>query len=408
MDPFNRLPWFALRYLLSHLPDLPTLHTLSIASPTIATFLQEDNSFSEIVENIISNPTRDKGLYQPVRTIIRTLTLIWWRKHTYHSSEDDDHHHDHQNPLTRSYTELIRSLIHNPDYKPKYPFGGMRPLPRYIPFVILYRLLEFSTKIRRITHAFFHAMIKNCMDLTTLEHLPRGKRYHSYEIGLDRSKRPAGKPFKPYDLGAPTWFEEQRLLYAVLRVVLFFELRDAIGSVPGFFSEMGVGACWVSPGANNILKFWKSEVINDMILVEQLRTFISWLAAEAGGRDKIESWMLSSSSSSSSVSLPDNLSYCCPKFRPVKEQRWTSFGKNAIWLLYPRGYDCISDCGRSPNSPLRGVDSSYYRRFGVVFWDSARLNALGLVGRRRNVEAMWFAWSSVLNESDWERLGRYR
>ncbi|KAL4982719.1 hypothetical protein BDW68DRAFT_182280 [Aspergillus falconensis] len=54
MDPFGRLPWFALHNILSALPDLPTLHSLHNASPDVAAFLQGNNDlFAQIVDSIM-------------------------------------------------------------------------------------------------------------------------------------------------------------------------------------------------------------------------------------------------------------------------------------------------------------------------------------------------------------------
>ncbi|KNG86829.1 hypothetical protein ANOM_004930 [Aspergillus nomiae NRRL 13137] len=77
-DPFGRLPWFVLRRILSNLPSLPALHSLCKASPDIAGFLHQNNDlFALIVDAIIDNPVRERGLAPHVQDIIRLIILVW-------------------------------------------------------------------------------------------------------------------------------------------------------------------------------------------------------------------------------------------------------------------------------------------------------------------------------------------
>ncbi|GAD99652.1 hypothetical protein AOR_1_2932174 [Paecilomyces variotii No. 5] len=433
MDPFGRLPWFALRDVLSQLPDLPTLHALSLASPAMAAFLREDGSFSNIVESIISNPQREKGLYVPIQWFVRAIVLVWWRKQSIISSKERTegrgkchergpisryrHHHRDENPLTRSFPNLMDCLKYNPRDKIIIPpstrtlRGTQEPLPRNVPPAVLCRLLKVSTRVHQITHAFFHAMIRNCMNATNMKHLPpdqdpddgNGRFWCKTSYWCDGpvvepSRRPRGIRHKPYDIGAPTWFEEQRLLYTVWRIVLFFVLQDGIDSVPDLFLMPDRKVHFLSPKSEDIARFWLKEGNSSGIQMEQLRCVLSWLDNQAGGEDKIKSWIFS-------ASLPDSLGYCCPKYTAVSKQQWDSFEKEPVKMLYSPGYSYIQGCLlHSRSSPLVGARSSFWYRYGVVFWDSARLSALGFPGLHEGAEAMWFAWSSVLKEDEWETV----
>ncbi|KAL5042422.1 hypothetical protein BDW71DRAFT_211179 [Aspergillus fruticulosus] len=78
MDPFGRLPWFALHNILSALPDLPTLHSLHNASPDVAAFLQGNNDlFAQIVDSIMESTASERGLTPIVQRAVRYLVTIW-------------------------------------------------------------------------------------------------------------------------------------------------------------------------------------------------------------------------------------------------------------------------------------------------------------------------------------------
>ncbi|KAE8326193.1 hypothetical protein BDV39DRAFT_206088 [Aspergillus sergii] len=77
-DPFGRLPWFVLQRILSDLPGLPALYSLYKASPGVAGFLHQNNDlFARIVDSIIDNPVREKGLAPHVQDTIRLIILVW-------------------------------------------------------------------------------------------------------------------------------------------------------------------------------------------------------------------------------------------------------------------------------------------------------------------------------------------
>ncbi|KAL1869563.1 hypothetical protein Plec18167_007861 [Paecilomyces lecythidis] len=251
-------------------------------------------------------------------------------------------------------------------------------------------------------------MIRNCMNANTLEHLSpdddngKAERYYCDGPVVNRSRRPRGRPYKPCDLGSPSWFEEQRILYAVWRVVVFFVLKDATNNFDGLFSPPWSSVHYLYPKSTHIAGFWAEQTSSDEIQMEQLRSVLSWMEKEAGGKEKIQSWMFSASPSPSA--LPDSLGYCCPQYRAVNKRHWVWFNAHPVKMLYSRGYSCIRSCILGPTSPLEGGDVFYYRRFGLVFWDSARLNALGFPGRRVGAAKMWFAWSSVLTDDQWEAV----
>lgn len=386
MDPFSRLPWFILRDILSHLPDLPTLHRLYSASHAVATFLQENGTFPDIVEAIITRPMRENGLLPQVQFSIRILVFIWWR---ILCSDSED-----RCPLPRSYSTILEDLKESREYEMKQQNYGTRALQRSTPSIVLCRLLMFMTRLRQITHACFHALIANCMALK-IEHLPKNhESYFCIQPVVDRSRRPKGQPYIPVNIGSPTWLEEQRLILAILRVALFFAFRDA-ASVHGILET--------DEETLRLLQDYQAGTFWDQIFQrgtyyaqkEQIHTVLLWMSKQAGGEDKIESWI-------SSCPLSEHLSYCCPEFTPMMEERIKT-EKSMHGHRYTCGMLCLHFCRNAPRTPLRCVDYSFYRPFGVVFWDEARMDALGFP-ERKNMSAMWFAWSSILTEEQWEQM----
>jgi hypothetical protein len=72
MENFGRLPWFALKTILSALPDLPSLHSFHNAAPEVAAFLHQNNGlFAHIVDAIIKNTAREIGLLPTVQRVVR-------------------------------------------------------------------------------------------------------------------------------------------------------------------------------------------------------------------------------------------------------------------------------------------------------------------------------------------------
>jgi hypothetical protein len=77
MDPFGRLPWLALQNVLSALPDLPSLHSLHNALSEVEIFPHQNNGlFAQIINAIIENTARERGLLQIVQCAVQQLVII--------------------------------------------------------------------------------------------------------------------------------------------------------------------------------------------------------------------------------------------------------------------------------------------------------------------------------------------
>ncbi|KAL3464835.1 hypothetical protein BJX64DRAFT_253840 [Aspergillus heterothallicus] len=385
MDPFARLPWFVLKNILSSLPDLFSLHNLHKASPGVAAFLVENNDlFAQIIEAIMARPTRERGLLPYIQDLLRLFVLLW-------------------SPDAHSDAEIPERIQYAGEQSPRPQLPVLNKIPLSTPSSVLFRLLGFFLGLRHVAHKCFHSMISICLQLP-VEHLPprdsriKGKatrpgRYLSYGEPTNRNERPKGIPYVPVDIGPPTRLEEQRLIGCLLQVVFFFDLRVQ------HVQPSGLPEIWryiEVPRTNNVEQFWKPFICNNRSLKEQLRTLLLWLDEQAGGRQSILSWL-------DSVASSEEI-HCCQTYTLVSgdQEEWD---ETETMPGETYGFGRLKDSRTWNHSPIRCMDFSMLRPYGLVFWESERLQALGYPVRG-NPMPWWFAVSSILSEQDWEEIIR--
>ena len=379
MDPFDRLPWFVVQSILSNIPDLPSLHRLHNASPAVTTFLHRNNDlFAQIVDALIGNPARERGLLA-----VRLIVLIW--------SRDSD-----SKRMKESYTDILSILQYVREFSPRSQHRSPpieRTISRSTPSAILCRLLSLMTRLRCIAHECFHSMIARCLELR-VEHLPKKTKYINTREVVDRSRRPQGTLYVPFDIGPPTWMEEQRLLHGLLCIILFIELRKPHVEC-SVTTEDGDSIQTILD--DDMEGLWKKILwkYNDG-QVEQISTLLQWLDEQASSRGNVHSWIYSRV-------LPEAYSYCCGNLTSMTDQQWGAAEADLGRGRSTRGALCLWRCQAQNGSPLRCVNYSAFRPYGLVFWDCIRMDTLGLPGAHPS-RRMWFAWSSILAEEDWETI----
>jgi hypothetical protein len=249
-------------------------------------------------------------------------------------------------------------------------------------------------------------MIEKCLKLP-VEHLPQrdftaqGKgmrvgKYLNRGPPTDPSQRPQGIPFVPVDIGSLTRLEEQRLMGSLLHVVVFYELRTAQAESPTI-PEISQHADVLS--THNVDGFWERFQTSLTSLPEQMRTLLLWLDEQAGGRENVLSWLRS-------VACLEEESHCCRQYRPVTDdqEEWDETKRRAMHGI-SRGYDSLWRSKVSTQSPIRYLELSIFRPYGLVFWETDRLQALGYP-MKGNPMPLWFALSSIFSEQDWEDIIR--
>lgn len=268
------------------------------------------------------------------------------------------------------------------------------------PSAVLCRLLRLIVRLRCLIHAYFHSRIARCLRLQ-VEHLPRKARYHSTCSGVDRSRRPQGIPYTPVDIGPPTWVEKQRLLGSFLCIVVFYELRKAHIECP-LVTEDNETTCALLD--NNVEGFWGKVLWKSNIegQEEQIATLLHWLHRQAGGRENVYPWLISSKVST-------DYSNCCQSYTTVIDSQMDGLEimDNSLNTgRSSRNMMCLSLSNRHPRSPLKGLDSSVFRPYGLVFWDGVRMDGLGFPEGVGAPHRMWFALSSIFTDEDWTELLR--
>ncbi|KAJ5586774.1 uncharacterized protein N7459_002539 [Penicillium hispanicum] len=384
MDVFGALPWFLLRDILCRLPDLPTLHRLSQASPAVAKFLHHTNGvYTDIVEQIITHTDGQQGLNQKVQFYLRTLVLIWWR-----ASADDE-----RNPLPTSFEDVVYFIgKSSPEGRPLPTGFGDNRLPRSTPPAALDRLLDLYSRVRQMAHACFHEWIARCMRLMPERLKDPGAtfsrtRYHP---------RPQGVPLTPVDIGPPSWLEEQRLIRAFLRYYLFWELKEAVMT----------NVLPISPDNLDLHLLEKNEI--QSFWCEAISTKIVRLRAHQGTQfQAVLAWIEKRQLAGSST-IPPEFLYCCPTLTPLSPEQLLLTEDPHMQRIPGPVWLKKLDCSRSP---LRNVDHAIFQRLGFEFWDEERMIALGFVvpGSRRGMVSnrhqdeydLWFRWSSILTEEQY-------
>ncbi|GFF40148.1 hypothetical protein IFM51744_04364 [Aspergillus udagawae] len=159
MDPFGRLP---------------CLHN---ATPEVAAFLHRNNGlFAQIVDAIIENTDRERGLLPFVQRAVRQLVIIWTEQSRRKQPNDDNEQETDPNVLNN-----LRYLVE--------PYIDVQtPIPRTIspstPAAVLCQLLALMTRLRCLVHASFHAMVAKSLRLR-IEHLLKKAAYTNiYGLGL--------------------------------------------------------------------------------------------------------------------------------------------------------------------------------------------------------------------------------
>jgi hypothetical protein len=393
MDPFAALPWFALTEILSNLPDLFTLHSLYTASPSVATFLAERNAqFAQIIDAIIARPSRDRGLLPYIQDLVRLVILLWNR-----NSQGTDAAH--------SYAEILVSMKHVGKRFPWEQSPVSKTIPLSTPSTALFKFIDLMSRLRWVAHECFHSMIDKSLKLP-VEHLSqrdftaqgRGMRPGKYRRGndpvTDPSKRPQGIPYAPVDIGPLTRLEEQQLIASLLCVVIFYDLR---ATYPEFSTVPEISKHADSLLSENVDGFWEEFESGITSRPEQLRSILLCLDEQAGGRENIQSWLRSAAPSTEK-------SNCCRHYTLVTndQEPWDET-KHHIMHGITRGYESLRRSKIGIHCPIRYLDLAIFRPYGLVFWETQRLDALGyvVVG---NPMPLWFALSSIFTEQDWERI----
>lgn len=390
MDPFQALPVPILESILGFLPDLSALFYIYNASPTVASVLRLEGVAPLVIEIIMVRSSMPRETH----VLIRTVALLRWGSSFGFENTVCEY------PLPSSLAAFQRSYEQNVSSSPKK--YGEKHLPRSTPPFILCRLLALYTHVHCPTHYYLHDLIAHCLTLKP-ERVAHPRLRYKLRGTLEKmQKRPEGLPVQPVNIGAPSWIEEQRVLRAMWRMVLFFELRYAI-------SINGCG--WAEEDIQllqgmNLENFW--EKFLSVGGKEEMMSVAEWVfSADAalvvpvakGRYGPLPPWMISPSPLSK-MSI-----HCCKLSRPVTGEEWSQ----EDWDLCgeSRSSRLFGLVQRHWPSPLRYVDLSVFRPYAFAIWDEDRLEALGfwVLNRSGTSESdVLFRWLNILLKEQLEEV----
>jgi len=427
MDPFQTLPVHIIELILKQLPDLPSLYFLHNASPSIASILHYDQRLTvALIEAIITHP------YTPPRIqfIIRTITLLKLQSRL-NSETESINKEKHISLLPSSLEDFIIPLRSSyfpqpaacylrhgttPLTKSLYPFLASLTSSQFFPC----RLLALSAYVHLLSRIIINSLLKRCHSLQ-LRH-PADPKYcfkdrFDYAIWLRLSRGAPGPPYTPADIGPPSWSEESRVLLAVWRVVLYFEMRS-------IYINKELSTLWASDwGETNtrkregleIVTFWE-DLIGDRSGLIDLETVVEWIFPEAIGTYETVPWdkppspfqILSHHDYDSSY-------YSAPK-KPATDEKCNNtdkYDEDGGWrsaFEYAANHMLVFTW-----SPLYSVDFEIFRPYGFSIWDTKRLLTWELwdTSMRHNPSRFLesktlFTWRSILSKKQVTELEERR
>lgn len=430
MDPFQTLPAPILEMILELVDDLPSLHNLHDASPAVASLLHEDGVAPVIVEAIIS-----RTVPWHTRHLIRRIALIRWNNT------------DNVNapPVPSSWDAFVGAYMWKEDYNSCcHECERERdrdPLPKSIPPSITCRILSLASKVRLLAHRCIHEMIDRCMTLEPSRLQDPGFQYRGdsggfYPPGTIVSEYqparilPPRERFKPVDVGPPSWVEEQRVCRAIWRLIMFFELRDAVVGT----KTKKAWWCWPEKDVHRLRTlqyddFWKPSVSTCIHQMHELKTVAECLfsltsTAATASTERYPSFLSTSTTTTPTEKSSRICSRCPPTFepKPAMERKWGQSEYDLNWSGSP-GFHFVVHLGGIPQSHLRYVELRVFRRFGFAIWDWRRMEALGFLkapsgNREEEGEShpnapvsesdAYFRWRSILTEAELEEVKRRR
>jgi hypothetical protein len=194
---------------------------------------------------------------------------------------------------------------------------------------------------------------------------------------------------------------------AVWRLVLFFELRDAV-VVQGLWD-------WGDEDVQRLRglgaeEFWDGLLVGGERI--ELKTVVEWMfpASTALANERLPPWR------DSSLVLRGKWIYCCPESWPATEEEWKEAKKCFSRFYSPSCAFGTQALARLHSSPLRHVDFAVFRPYGFAIWDLKRMMALGFLEffNRDDVAQnpllsesnLFFTWESILTKDQLEEVER--
>ena len=335
MDPFTLIPSSLLLLIIKQTPTFADLQSILVASPCFASLFNE--CATEIVEAVASSK-----LSKPLHHLLHTVAKI--RSGLLSGDE----------PLR--YFDLVNGQQHDrvPD----------------LSSTVARKLVLVASNIERLADSCLRELLHRCRNIRPSHSADPQFRFTDDAV----NEWPPGISYSPQDCGPPSWVEEERVLRALWRLQVFFDLRREIPDTP-----------WLGPRSQKLgnidgSEFWKAlpaweldeidcvyECLQDIIGQDSNNS--SELSAPVQSRDRmrqlpvaplvgiVEAWP----AAGWELEAPQNL---------MKDNQEASLRPNP-------GFNFFRTLGSlGGRSPLDGTDFREFRRIGFGIWSMKRLCGL--------------------------------
>ncbi|KAK1997338.1 hypothetical protein LX36DRAFT_657637 [Colletotrichum falcatum] len=380
----DALPGEILILILAELPDVGALYQLIRASPAACRLFAVVGA--EVLERILAQSV-PRQIHELVRLVGAVSTSA------------------PRSPIAPSFRafldQYIRPLEDDKEYFPSAPpigqtcsgeegLGGVR------------RLLLIARRIACLTPFCIASYREACLSIKPSHRTEREDS--SYGITSKPWREHfEGAPYRPQDVGPPTWIEEQRVMRGLWRLQVFDELKRALSADRTGWSELDKQqAADMTP--KDLFDGWRPQLEELITVVDFVREYTTKPGERLTIRD-------------CDMRLPD------PPTDDGSVPSWPSSSQAPpadAWPGWsrrlnapPAAWAFFSHLRANPQSPIRGVEFWPFRKLGLAIWGREKLARLELTNpagvsaskgplrSRRDVE---FTWRSLLPDEYLARL----
>ncbi|KAK2020523.1 hypothetical protein LX32DRAFT_669148 [Colletotrichum zoysiae] len=393
----DMLPREILILILAELPDVRALYQLIRASPAACRLYTAVGA--EVLERVLA-----RSVPPQIHELIRLAVAVSTSTPT--------------SPIAPSFAAFldrhIRPAADDHDYFPSSPplgqvCGGEKELRR---------VLLVARRIACLTPICIAGYRERCLSITPSHRTECGGGSSQGAASKPWKERFEGTPYRPQDVGPPTWIEEQRVVRGLWRLQVFHELKTALSEDrTGWPEEDRQRAADVTP--EDLFDGWRQQLEELLTVVDFVRERMTKPGEGFAIRDR-------------DMRLPnppagddDDAAPSWPVLRqPPLVDAWPGWARRlnapaAAWAFF-------SHLHTNPRSPIRGVEFWPFRRLGLAIWGREKLakleltNPAGLAaskGPLRSRKDVEFTWRSLLPgeylvrleqglEEDWQNAGR--
>ncbi|KAK1589892.1 uncharacterized protein LY79DRAFT_556023 [Colletotrichum navitas] len=378
------LPREILILILAELPDARALYQLIRASPAACRLYTAVGA--EVLERVLARSVPPQ-IHQLIRLVgvIRTSTP--------------------SSPIAPSFQaflgQYIRPAADDKEYFPLAPplsqtcsgekeLGGVR------------KLLLIARRIACLTSLCIASYRERCLSITPSHRTERG----GSSCGMTSKpweERSDGIPYRPRDVGPPTWIEEQRVMRGLWRLQVFHELKTASSEDRTRWSERDKReAADMTP--EDFFDVWGPQLEELLTVVDFVREYTTKPEERFALQDCDMRLPDPPTGNGSAPSWP----VLC---QAPPTDAWPGWTRRLN--TPPTAWAFFGHLHTNPRSPIRGVEFWPFRKLGLAIWGREKLAKLeltnpagvaaskGPLGSREDLE---FTWRSLLPDDYLVRL----